>query len=92
MKKIPFALLVVCLFPLIKLAKKLKDAKGQSLLERIPGTFEFPLIKLAKKLKEQLFCPSAPSMGLFPLIKLAKKLKVLVFIVLSALGERVSIN
>ncbi len=59
------------LFPLIKLAKKLKGEK-----KWLPTTqpCKFPLIKLAKKLKEGKPKPFLqPSR--FPLIKLAKKLK-----------------
>ncbi len=63
-------------FPLIKLAKKLKESR-QQFCEKT-GWKKFPLIKLAKKLKEdkrtnQMNYPEYP---LFPLIKLAKKLKV----------------
>jgi len=61
-------------FPLIKLAKKLKDNNSS---RRCNCSHWFPLIKLAKKLKvfkfelEEL----AKLVGEFPLIKLAKKLK-----------------
>ncbi len=65
-------ILVITLFPLIKLAKKLK-------VFWVPvkrGHFrKFPLIKLAKKLKviiAGIICFVATG---FPLIKLAKKLK-----------------
>ncbi len=59
-------------FPLIKLAKKLKEQ-----LSGIPLQFiAFPLIKLAKKLKDFcLFCEYLIWVKAFPLIKLAKKLK-----------------
>ncbi len=61
------------MFPLIKLAKKLKDDKknkhGHNKHRR------FPLIKLAKKLKEYYALLPADYYGKFPLIKLAKKLK-----------------
>ncbi len=50
MKKISFAIvLALFLFPLIKLAKKLKDGIGHSRWETMMRMF--PLIKLAKKLK-----------------------------------------
>ncbi len=59
------------MFPLIKLAKKLKvfETAGDDL-------GRFPLIKLAKKLKEDLAKLEGifPELS-FPLIKLAKKLK-----------------
>ncbi len=63
-------------FPLIKLAKKLKD----KFLEANPSKEEeqFPLIKLAKKLKVFVFYQKKGnhmSKSQFPLIKLAKKLK-----------------
>jgi hypothetical protein len=61
----------LAVFPLIKLAKKLK---GSNLLSFYPPAF--PLIKLAKKLKAATSSTAlirvTPS---FPLIKLAKKLK-----------------
>ena len=61
------------LFPLIKLAKKLK---GNNSNLDTPAPSLFPLIKLAKKLKDycagiKIQYPNKP----FPLIKLAKKLK-----------------
>ena len=59
------------MFPLIKLAKKLKAKKRQNWLETAN---EFPLIKLAKKLKEGVRIQYG-KLKLFPLIKLAKKLK-----------------
>ena len=63
------------MFPLIKLAKKLKDIARRC---RYGVYAEFPLIKLAKKLKvcRTLWLRPDPNF-LFPLIKLAKKLKVL---------------
>ena len=62
-------------FPLIKLAKKLKD-NGEGTRIVLNHDPKFPLIKLAKKLK----ATAVPEGGfgialLFPLIKLAKKLK-----------------
>ena len=39
------------MFPLIKLAKKLKDVVNR--IHFVPESKLFPLIKLAKKLKEQ---------------------------------------
>ncbi len=61
------------MFPLIKLAKKLKEEYVITTDEFLAS---FPLIKLAKKLKgeEVWFNYGRES---FPLIKLAKKLKVL---------------
>ena len=59
-------------FPLIKLAKKLKECYkpiGNSNKKSM-----FPLIKLAKKLKDTETCPYLGQFQ-FPLIKLAKKLK-----------------
>jgi len=65
------------LFPLIKLAKKLKAATAQNQATKLFRMF--PLIKLAKKLKA---VPTPYRNALlskrkitFPLIKLAKKLK-----------------
>ena len=59
-------------FPLIKLAKKLKDAS--SCCRRM--WMKFPLIKLAKKLKEVWTTVwTGVQRFEFPLIKLAKKLK-----------------
>ena len=63
---------MVLLFPLIKLAKKLKD--GKLVGTGSTGISRFPLIKLAKKLKDndrEWLCSQVQ----FPLIKLAKKLK-----------------
>ncbi len=62
------------MFPLIKLAKKLKVAPQQA---SWPGSRSFPLIKLAKKLKAGDAVLRGPyiSRVVFPLIKLAKKLK-----------------
>jgi len=60
-------------FPLIKLAKKLKGEK----YDKGEWTQEFPLIKLAKKLKgviDSNYTNLTPGLW-FPLIKLAKKLK-----------------
>ena len=64
----------ILVFPLIKLAKKLKD---QYLQEKTNGALKwFPLIKLAKKLKEGPNGNEKRSRAhWFPLIKLAKKLK-----------------
>ena len=71
--KATFILRDISLFPLIKLAKKLKDDSNGILGS---ATTAFPLIKLAKKLKVDYW---GRTMGLmlmaFPLIKLAKKLK-----------------
>ena len=61
-------------FPLIKLAKKLKVGSVLDDLEK-NGEKGFPLIKLAKKLKVSVK-NSMNENSLFPLIKLAKKLKV----------------
>ncbi len=59
-------------FPLIKLAKKLKDRISR----KRRATSRFPLIKLAKKLKEYEFDGIKGNLEeMFPLIKLAKKLK-----------------
>ncbi len=64
-----------CMFPLIKLAKKLKVTGPTG--ESWPLTPGFPLIKLAKKLKETFITDvTIPDEIQFPLIKLAKKLKV----------------
>ena len=64
-------------FPLIKLAKKLKEAKSKRFFKDY-GNWLFPLIKLAKKLKVPSL-PEEPETDVeiqeFPLIKLAKKLK-----------------
>ena len=61
------------MFPLIKLAKKLKESAALA----AGYVVMFPLIKLAKKLKGVRF--SAWCLPLmFPLIKLAKKLKVFI--------------
>ena len=59
-------------FPLIKLAKKLKD----TIEEQMRAIAEFPLIKLAKKLKVEESSKQEDQPSTFPLIKLAKKLKV----------------
>ena len=62
------------LFPLIKLAKKLKEKCATSVSAANAQTF--PLIKLAKKLKvENLKKLQLIEVEPFPLIKLAKKLK-----------------
>ena len=63
------------MFPLIKLAKKLKDGQRfKSGEKNLPA--RFPLIKLAKKLKERYrYLAYTFSHFKFPLIKLAKKLK-----------------
>ena len=66
---------VKALFPLIKLAKKLKEVKSRR-DRRYSQRTEFPLIKLAKKLKGGI--PRIRGVCVaqgFPLIKLAKKLK-----------------
>ena len=61
------------MFPLIKLAKKLKGfGFGLVVLEPHPV---FPLIKLAKKLKDPRKHDNNNTRTWFPLIKLAKKLK-----------------
>ncbi len=64
------------MFPLIKLAKKLKGSVDRHRL--VKSNLLFPLIKLAKKLK--VFIAIALVIAIattprFPLIKLAKKLK-----------------
>ena len=60
------------MFPLIKLAKKLKVMTLQE------GKVKpFPLIKLAKKLKGWFSVLLLAQTRRFPLIKLAKKLKAL---------------
>ncbi len=59
-------------FPLIKLAKKLKDVENAV---TITLRLVFPLIKLAKKLKASHGLPMRMATLSFPLIKLAKKLK-----------------
>ena len=62
----------VVVFPLIKLAKKLKVMTLQE------GKVKpFPLIKLAKKLKGWFSVLLLAQTRRFPLIKLAKKLKAL---------------
>ena len=61
------------MFPLIKLAKKLKAPRPRRSPSQAPS-WPFPLIKLAKKLKAVSVYPSLPEKT-FPLIKLAKKLK-----------------
>ncbi len=76
-------------FPLIKLAKKLKDVGDYTKIK--PINVGFPLIKLAKKLKELLSLPLEDN-GLFPLIKLAKKLKAGLSQVSLWQGFSVSIN
>ncbi len=77
-------------FPLIKLAKKLKDGVGRG-----AGAYrvrsEFPLIKLAKKLKEKFERRDFILIG-FPLIKLAKKLKEVHRGKQIRIPQRVSIN
>jgi hypothetical protein len=60
------------LFPLIKLAKKLKVEHARKLQNQAST---FPLIKLAKKLKAGVEPTFTPQEAWFPLIKLAKKLK-----------------
>ncbi len=75
------------MFPLIKLAKKLK-VEEQMTDNR---THLFPLIKLAKKLKAVGAIHELPLLGWFPLIKLAKKLKVGVRVIYFA-KFNVSIN
>ncbi len=62
------------LFPLIKLAKKLK-AYLRKALQNWEETEAFPLIKLAKKLKVLTLPVDSNGDLEFPLIKLAKKLK-----------------
>ncbi len=60
------------MFPLIKLAKKLK---GGMISQFKNPTSTFPLIKLAKKLKVEELFKLCKKLERFPLIKLAKKLK-----------------
>ncbi len=62
------------MFPLIKLAKKLKEVPP-TLDFPGKGAETFPLIKLAKKLKAGLIKRGTRGKQMFPLIKLAKKLK-----------------
>jgi hypothetical protein len=59
-------------FPLIKLAKKLKDQHQKKVKVQ---NRTFPLIKLAKKLKDSPNQENHDDDKTFPLIKLAKKLK-----------------
>ena len=77
------------MFPLIKLAKKLKEKKGAA---KVKSAIMFPLIKLAKKLKGNPVATmnNIITQELFPLIKLAKKLKEVFFAYDIGLG--VSIN
>ncbi len=74
-------------FPLIKLAKKLKDP-----LERSLSMAMFPLIKLAKKLKDFAWLDLFGYQRWFPLIKLAKKLKALYADIAIGVAKNVSIN
>ena len=62
------------LFPLIKLAKKLKACR-KNRNRKSTSSFTFPLIKLAKKLKDIAGYTIVITHQVFPLIKLAKKLK-----------------
>ena len=75
-------------FPLIKLAKKLKDFNKNNCNSQ---RSKFPLIKLAKKLKEEALKKSAQTL-VFPLIKLAKKLKEGTVLNPKCLVRPVSIN